>query len=154
MNFDETCLFLDSSTIRRGSHPEVCWSDPCLPQVEKTPSKTAQRVTMIMGSNTWGEALPLHFHFMSKTKTKEGMPFANECYLLSKDMGSDRRKIYCQQHLKSIKKEEWTWMILQCTFGHELSLYPKVVPDKKGKWVILKCNSGPGQMNIELLVEL
>jgi hypothetical protein len=31
-----------------------------------------------------------------------------------------------------------------------MPLYPKALPEK-GKWVILKCDHGPGQMNIELL---
>ncbi len=34
-----------------------------------------------------------------------------------------------------------------------LPLYPNVAPEK-GKWVILKCDSGPGRENIELLAEL
>lgn len=34
-----------------------------------------------------------------------------------------------------------------------LPLYPNAAPEK-GKWVILKCDSGPGRENIELLAEL
>jgi hypothetical protein len=34
-----------------------------------------------------------------------------------------------------------------------IPLYPKAAPEK-GRWVVLKCDSGPGRMNIELLAEL
>jgi hypothetical protein len=34
-----------------------------------------------------------------------------------------------------------------------MPLYPNAAPEK-GKWVILKCDSGPGRMNIPLLAEL
>jgi len=32
-------------------------------------------------------------------------------------------------------------------------LYPNAAPEK-GKWVILKCDSGPGRMNLDLLADL
>ena len=83
LNIDETCLSqLDGSTIiRNGS--AACRSDPCLPQVGLATSKTLQTVTMITGSNAWGEALPPQFQKMTTAKTKDGMQIQNECYLFS-----------------------------------------------------------------------
>jgi hypothetical protein len=34
-----------------------------------------------------------------------------------------------------------------------MPLYPKAAP-MRGRWVVLKCDSGPGHMNINLLAEL
>ena len=65
LNFDETCLSLDGSTLKRGGRPVACRTDPRLPQVGKTTSKSSQTVTMITGSNAYGEVLPPHFQFMT-----------------------------------------------------------------------------------------
>ena len=73
LNFDETNLSLDGSTIPRRGRPLMVFQDPHLPQVGKTTSKTAQSVTMITGSNAWGEALPPHFQFMTNTQTNESI---------------------------------------------------------------------------------
>ena len=35
VNFDETCLSLDGSTITRGGHPEALWEDSRLPSAGK-----------------------------------------------------------------------------------------------------------------------
>ena len=34
-----------------------------------------------------------------------------------------------------------------------MPLYPKAAPEK-GKWVIMKCDSRPGRLNIDLLADL
>ncbi len=34
-----------------------------------------------------------------------------------------------------------------------MPLYPKATPEK-GKWVIMKCDSRPGRLNIDLLADL
>ncbi len=34
-----------------------------------------------------------------------------------------------------------------------MQLYPNEAPEK-GKWVVLKCDSRPGQLNLDLLVDL
>ena len=61
VNFDETCLSLDGSTVTRRGHPEGSWEDSQLPSVGKSTSKTSQTTTMIGGSNTFGEVVPPHF---------------------------------------------------------------------------------------------
>ena len=79
LNFDETCLSLDGSSINRGGRPAAYYHDPRLPQVGISTSKTSQTITMITGSNAWGEALPPHFQFMSSAQTDEGKQIRNEC---------------------------------------------------------------------------
>ena len=39
----------------------------------------SQTITMIIGSNSWGEALPPHFQFMFSAKTDEGKQVWNDC---------------------------------------------------------------------------
>jgi hypothetical protein len=52
VNFNESCLSLDGSTIMRGGRLEASWEDSGLPSAGKfTTSKTPQTTTMIWGSN-------------------------------------------------------------------------------------------------------
>jgi hypothetical protein len=81
LNFDETSLSLDGSTISRGGRPPVGFQDPRLPQVGKATSKTSQTTTMVTRSNAWGEALPPHFQFMTNAQTDEEKQIRSECIL-------------------------------------------------------------------------
>ena len=84
INFDETCLSLDGSTITRGGRPEGSWEDSRLPSVGKLTSKTSQTTTMIGGSNALGEALPPHFQFSSNAQSEETMQIRTEAALFFK----------------------------------------------------------------------
>jgi len=64
VNFNETCLSLNGSTITRGGCTEGSWEDSRLPRVGKSTSKTSQTMTMIGGSNAFREAVPPHFQFL------------------------------------------------------------------------------------------
>jgi hypothetical protein len=79
INFDETCLSLDGSSIHRGGRPAAYYHNPRLPQVGISTSKSSQMTTMITGSNAWGEALPPHFQFMTSAQTDDGKQIRNEC---------------------------------------------------------------------------
>ena len=79
LNFDKTCLSLGSSSINQGGCPTAYYHDPHLPQVGISTCKTSQTITMITGSNAWGEALPPPFQFMSSAQTDEGKQIHNEC---------------------------------------------------------------------------
>ncbi len=69
LNFNETCLSLDGSSINRGGRPAVSYHDPPLPHAGMSTSKTSQTTTMITGGNAWGETLPPHFQFMTSAQT-------------------------------------------------------------------------------------
>jgi len=79
LNFNETSLSLDGSSINREGWPAAYWFDPRLPQVGITTAKSAYSSTMIMGINAYGEALPPHFQFMSSAQTEEGKMIKIEC---------------------------------------------------------------------------
>ena len=79
LHFDEMCLSLDGCSVNREGCPAAYYYDPRLPQVGISTSKTSQTITMITGSNAWGEVLPPHFQFMTSAQTDEGKQIRNEC---------------------------------------------------------------------------
>ncbi len=113
---------------------------------------------MITGSNAYGEALPPHFQFTSTmAKTMEGMRAPNECYLYSKKVvgafGLEGEKLWPAtfgvNNKGGMDNDEFV-LYLRTNI---MPLYPNAAL-KKGQWMILKCNSRPGLMNIDLLAEL
>ncbi len=79
LNFDETSLSLDGSSINQGGRPAAYWFDLRLPQVGITTAKMAYSSTMITGSNAYGEALPPHFQFTTSAQTDEGKMIRINC---------------------------------------------------------------------------
>jgi len=157
LNFDETCLSLDGSSINRGGRPAAYYHDPRLPQVGISTSKTSQTITMITGSNAWGEALPPHFQFMTSAQTDEGKQIRNECVRYMKNVKGEfglgemasRRVAYGMNEKGGMDEEEFAKYIRNSI----MPLYPNASPEK-GKWVVLKCDSGPGRLNLDLLADL
>jgi hypothetical protein len=157
LNFDETCLSTDGSVGRRGGRPDITLYDPRFPHNGKRTNKDSLTATLICGSNAAGEALPPHFQFQTKATTDDGQRLRNEVFA------------YCPRVLgKFGTEEERSW---DCTFGLNtkggmddrefeeyimnsiLPLYPNT-RDRPGKRIILKCDSGPGRLQIELLAKL
>ena len=140
-----------------GGHSSMSYHDPRLPQVGKPTSKTSQTATMINGSNAFGEALPPHFPFMSSAQTEEGRQIRNEIVLYMPNIigqfGMDEvvsmPVSFGVNEKGGMNDDEFVlylWMAI-------MPLYPKAAPTR-GRWVVLKCDSGPGHMNINLLAEL
>jgi hypothetical protein len=113
--------------------------------------------TMIGGSNALGEALPPHFQFSWNAASEETMQIRTEAAIFLK-------RVVCKFGMK----EEAS---LCCTIGAnekggmdevEFAKYVAIVLPKlyldaapeKGKWVILKCDGGPGRMSLDLLALL
>ena len=112
---------------------------------------------MIGGSNALGEALPPHFQFSSNAASEEMVQIRTEAAFFFK-------RVVCKFGMK----EEAS---LCCTIGANekggmdevefakyvtivlRKLYPDAAPER-GKWVILKCDRGPGRMNLDLLASL
>ena len=156
VNFDETCLSLDGSG-NRGGRPEVVFFNSLLPQLGRGTSKSSLTTTMITGSSALGEALPPHFQFQTSAQSEDtmrvridtaiyfpgvwckfGMPEKTLCGVsigLNEKGGMDEAEF-----AKYVK-------------NNIIPLYPDVL-DVPGKRVMLKVDSGPGRLNIELLAEL
>lgn len=135
----------------------MLFEDPRLPRVGKATSKTSQTTTMITGSNAWGEALPPHFQFVSNAQSNEGVQIRNECVLFMHRViakfGLDEevtKPVSLGANEKGGMDEKEFTQYLETAI---LPLYPNAAPER-GKWVMLKCDSGPGRMNIDLLVDL
>ncbi len=150
-------LSLDGSSINRGGRPAAYYHDPRLPQVGISTSKTSQTITMITGSNAWGEALPPHFQFMTSAQTDEGERIRNECVRYMRRIigtfglgGEKSLPVSLGMNEKGgMDEEEFAKYIRNAI----LPLYPNAAPET-GKWVILKCDSGPGRLNLDLLADL
>ena len=112
---------------------------------------------MINGSTALGEALPPHFQFVCNAQSDDAMQIRDESVLyvprIIGKFGCDDKKsmpVSIGANDKGGMDNQEFAMYLRNSI---MPLYPKLAPEK-GKWVILKCDSGPGRMNIELLAEL
>ena len=160
LNFDETCLSHDGSNGARGGRPEVFIYDPRLPLPGKRTSKCSSMTTMITGSTAAGEALPPHFQFQMSAKSNE-----------TQHIRIDVADLYKKVVMTSGTGKEHE---LDCTFGLNakggmdqdefekymmLSLVDRLgeilgAADLPGKRVMVKCDSGPGRLNVELLARM
>ncbi len=157
LNFGEMCLSLDGSTLNRGGRPEVVLYDPRLTQVGRGTSKSSLTTTMITGSNAAGDPFPPHLQYQTKAKSAETMKLQ---YNVAEHVPSVQGQFGCDK--------DWLWPV---TFGSNekgetdsvefekyimtsiLPLYPHA-RNRAGKRVMLKVDSGPGRMNVDLLEKL
>ena len=156
-NMDETDGSLDDTTGQRGGRPPMTFMAPDICGGGTSVNKSGYTSTIICGSNAAGEPYPPHFQLKSMAQTDEGQRLSVEWFRHSKNV--------IARHGFPIR------MSLPCTFGMnekagmnsvELDKYMKnsIVPlypdleDVPGKRIIVKCDSGPGRMNIEMLADL
>jgi hypothetical protein len=157
INFDKACLSLDGSEGRRGGHPENILHDPSFPMTGKVMNKDSLMATFITGSNAAGMALPPHFQFQTKATS-------GNCERIHSNVFAFTPHVIEQFGTAC----EWEW---NCTFGLNtkggmddwelelyiinsiLPLYPNTL-DSHGKRLFLKCDSRPGQLQIDLLAKL
>mmetsp|Transcript_24214 Transcript_24214/g.44508 ORF Transcript_24214/g.44508 Transcript_24214/m.44508 type:complete len:349 (+) Transcript_24214:479-1525(+) len=154
LNLDESCLSMDGSNGQRGGRLEAVFYFPQLPQTGRATSKSSLTTTFITGSTSAGEALPPHFQFSTKAQSKDTEKIRAQFALFMPQIRG-----------KFGNMEERLWPV---TFGmnakggmdeaefekyltHSIfPLYPDV-KDVMGKRVMLKVDSGPGRLNMELL---
>ncbi len=112
---------------------------------------------MITGSNAAGEVIPPHFQFMTSAHSEDTMQ-------MRMDMAKNFPGIFCkfgwetaqpQAILYSVNEEGWMDLvefkkIIKKSITH---LYPNAC-NVLGMHNIIKVDSGPGWLNIELLAEL
>ena len=120
-------------------------------------SKSSLTLTLITGSTAAGQVFPPHLQFQSKAKSAD----------------TTRIDVNVAEHIQRVRgkfvcKEEKLWPIAFGTNekggmhnkeftkymrGAIAPLFPDAL-DKPGCHVLLKVNSGPGRMNLELLASL
>jgi hypothetical protein len=112
---------------------------------------------MITGSNVYGEALPPHFQFTSSAQTDEGKMITVDCIRYMKKVrgvsGMGAGATSEESFGVTIGLNEKGGMdmeeFVKYLRNSIMPLYPNAAREF-GKWVILKCDSGPGQLNLDL----
>ena len=156
-NVDETDGSLDDTTGQRGGRPPMTFMAPDVCGGGTSVNKSGYSATIICGSNAAGEPYPPHFQLKTMAQTDETQRLSVDWFVHCKNVVA--------QHGFPIR------VSLPCTFGMNekagmnsiefdkylmkaiVPLYPDI-EDKPGKRVILKVDSGPGRMNVEMLADL
>jgi len=157
VNVDETDGSIDDTTGQRGGRPPMTYHAPEVSGGATAVNKSGYSSTIICGSNAAGEPFPPHFQLKSMAQTDEGQRmsvdwFANSKNIIAKFGHPTSRSLPCtfgmneKAGMNSVELEKYT----RCSI---LPLYPDIA-DVEGKRVILKVDSGPGRMNLEMLAAL
>ena len=157
LNMDETCLSLDGSNGNRGGRPTVTYYDVRFPQLGKATSKSALTTTMISGSTAAGEPLPPHFQFQTSAQSAEAEAIRIETIRYMLDVkgtfGHESEQSFPislgLNHKGGMDDEEFFEYVKKSI----MKLYPDAAP-VRGRWVVIKCDSGPGRLNPDLLAFL
>ena len=160
LNFDETCLSHDGSNGARGGRPEVFIYDPRLPLPGKRTSKCSSTTTMITGSTAAGEALPPHFQFQTSAKSHETQRIRIDVaglypkVVMALGTGTDHELdctfgMNAKGGMDQDEFEKYMMLSLVDRLGEILG-----AADLPGKRVMVKCDSGPGRLNVELLARM
>jgi len=154
VNLDETDGSLDDATGNKGGRPPVIFSNPDLPNGAVAANKSGYSSTVICGSNAAGEALPPHFQLKTMSQSDSTQKLSVDWFVHAVDV---RGKF-------GLESEQ----VLRTTFGMNerggmnaieldkyikkaiLPLYPDAA-DVPGKRALLKLDSAPGRMNLDML---
>ena len=142
--------------MTRGGRPEMVLY-PRSPQVGRARSNSSFSVMMIASSNAAGEAYPAHIQFPRKMKSKGQMRLD---YGILEHILQVRGQFGCkevrfwpitfgQNEKEGMDEEEIAKYIMNAI----VPLYPHA-KDNRGHRVIPKVDSGPGRINMDLLVKL
>ena len=157
-NVDETDDgLIDDATGQRGGRPPMTFFAPEVTGGATAVNKSGYSSTIICGSNAAGEPFPPHFQLKSMAQTDEGQRmsvdwFANSKNVVAKFGHPSPQSLPCtfgmneKAGMNSVELEKY----MRCSI---LPLYPDIA-DIKGKPVIMKVDSSPGRMNLEMLASL
>ena len=144
---------LDEGSGIRGGRPEIIYFRRNLLDVGKGFSKSSNTTTMITGSSAVGEAILPHFQFTTAAQSDETKRL--QCDIQSfmpkvrGKFGCEEEKMWSMTYGMNAKggmdEEEFDKYV----FGSLIPLYPDA-EDTPGKRVMLKVDSGPGRMNVEV----
>jgi len=157
INVDETDGSLDNTTGSKGGRPPVVFSDPTIARGATAANKSGYSSTVICGSSAAGEAIPPHFQLKTLAQSDATMKISVDWFLHA-------ASVHGKFGLPTVQE-------LPTTFGMNerggmnsieldkyikkaiLPLFPDV-EDNPGKRVLLKLDSGPGRMNLDMLADL
>jgi hypothetical protein len=157
INLDETNIELDGSGKNSGGRPSIQFYHRKFGKPGKGVSKAGAGVTMIGGGSAAGDPTPPHFQFKSMAKSEETKRFSDN---ILKDFKQTIGKFGHseRQHFDpTIGANERGGMdaveFSKYLLGLVKTLYPDV-SDLPHRRVIVKCDSGPGRENLEMLAQL
>jgi hypothetical protein len=157
LNFDETGLSLDGSGTAAGGRPKAVFYNPNLPLVGKATLKESACTTMITGSNAASEPILPHFQFQTSAQSQD----TEQCRL---EAAAYFCGVWCKFGKKKAKyigvsvglnekggmdEAEFEKYFRNCI----LQLFPDAI-DLPGFCVMVKVDSGPGRLNVNLLAGL
>jgi hypothetical protein len=156
-NFDKTCLSLNGSSTVRDGHPDCIIYNPRFPVVVVAKSKSSLMSMLITGSTASGKVFPPHIQFQSKAKTADtariDINVAKHTQQVLGKFGCDEVKTWPITFGTNEKGGMDNKEFLKYMRGSIVPLFPDAV-DQPGCRVLLKVNSGPGRMNLQLLATL
>jgi len=157
VNLDETDGSLDNTSGNKGGRPPVVFYFPELPSGAVAANKSGYSSTVICGSNAAGEALPPHFQLktLSQSDATEKMSvdwFIHACDVLGQ-FGMDQVQVLPTTFGMNEKGGMNVIELDKYIKKAILPLYPDAA-DVPGKRVLLKVDSGPGRVNLNMLATL
>jgi hypothetical protein len=156
-NVDETDGSIDDTTGQRGGRPPMRFFAPEVGGGGTAVNKSSYSSTIICGSSAAGEPYPPHFQLKTAAQTDDGQKlsvdwFANCKSVVAKHGFEERTTLPCtfgmndRGGMNSVELDKYMR-------GSILPMYPDIA-DTPGKRVIMKVDSGPGRMNVEMLARL
>ncbi len=157
INVDETDGTLDDTSGQAGGRPPVVFTAPDVPSGSTSVNKCSYKTTLIFGSTAAGEPIPLHFQFKTTAKTNEGQRISIDWFRVcprvrgkfGHEVPKDFPVTFGMNEKGGMNSVELQKYMKTAIFP----LYPDIA-DTPGKRVLLKVDSGPGRMNVEMLADL
>jgi len=157
INLDKTDGSLDNTTGNKGGRPPVVFTDPTLSHGAVAANKSRYSSTVICGSSASGEAIPPHFQLKTLAKSDATTRISVNWFLHSASMvgkfGFDTPRelpstfgMNERGGMNSVELDKYIKKPI-------LPLFPDV-EDVPLKRVLLKLDSGPGRMNLDMLADL
>ena len=156
-NIDETDGSIDDTTGNRGGRPPVTFYSAEVSGGATAGNKSGYSSTIICGSNAAGDPFPPHFQLKTMAQTEEGQRMSVNWFekthsVIAKFGFPERQSFPCTYGMN--EKAGMNAIELDKYIKNSiLPLYPDIA-DEVGKRVILKVDSGPGRMNVEMLASL
>ena len=135
----------------------MTYYDVRFPQLGNATSKSALSMTMIGGNSAAGEAIPPHFQFQTSASSAEGEAIRIEMIRYFTAVKGIFRWGTEQEFPISFGLNSKGGMDDYEFFEYIRTSLMKLFPDAapmKGRWVVIKCDSGPGRLNPTLLAHL
>jgi len=157
VNLDETDGTLDESNRHRGGRPPMVFTNPYVTGGGTSANKSGHSSTIICGSNAAGEALPPHFQLKSLAQQDSTQRISIDWFVHAHNVlgtfGHESERVLPTTFGLNTKGGMNTIELDKYIKKAILPLYPDVA-DVPGKRVLLKVDSGPGRMNVDMLATL